>query len=220
MPRRPDKCYRCGTDATGRDHIVPRSFFPKPFPPDLPTAPTCDEHNRDLQRDEEYFRIFVAGQAYPSPAARELWTGPVRRQLSKQPSFKRMLAGQVQDVGLHTPSGVYVGEATTFVAEPDRVNPVLEKMVRGLYWLHRGTDVGDVRFECTFISPLMMWKLPDIKQALNSDVHHIGDVLMYRFGIPQDAPDVSMWALTFYRKAIFVVATIPARFEDVVGRGS
>lgn len=220
MPRRVEKCYRCDRQATSRDHIVPRSFFSKPFPSDLPTAPTCDDHNRSLQKDEEYFRIFVAGQAYPAPAARELWTGPVRRQLTKQPSFKKMLAGQVQDVGLHTPTGVYLGEATTFVADSDRVNPVLEKIVRGLYWRHRATDVGEVRFDCTFISPLTMWKLPDIKQALNSDVHTIGDVLTYRFGIPEDAPDVSMWALTFYSKAIFVVATIPVRFEEFMERAT
>lgn len=78
MPRRREKCYRCGTDATGRDHIVPRSFFAKPLPPNLATAPTCDLHNKHLQKDEEYFRIFVAGQAYPAPAAQEIWTGPVR----------------------------------------------------------------------------------------------------------------------------------------------
>lgn len=78
--------------------------------------------------------------------------------------------------------------------------------------------LGQVRFDCTFISPLTMRMLPNISDALTSPLIEVGNVLAYRHGISRDAPDVSLWALKFYGKATFVVVTIPARVEDFMRR--
>lgn len=125
-----------------------------------------------------------------------------------------MLAREVRDVDLQTPAGLYLGQATTFVPEPGRISLVLEKIVRGLYWLHTAEELGPVEFHPTFISRFTMWKLPDISEGLNSPTMQIGSAFAYRYGIPYDEPRISLWAMRFFGKAVFVVGTLPTDATD------
>lgn len=53
------KCYMCDEDATTREHVPPRSFFPKGIGENLLTVPSCLAHNQSQSRDIEYVRNVI-----------------------------------------------------------------------------------------------------------------------------------------------------------------
>ena len=57
----PMKCYMCKAEATTREHVPPRSFFPTGHRDNLVTVPSCVTHNHDQSRDIEYVRNVIAG---------------------------------------------------------------------------------------------------------------------------------------------------------------
>lgn len=61
------KCYKCDKEATGKEHIPPRCIFPEKKDVDgdhrknLITVPSCDEHNLQKSKDDEFLMAFIAG---------------------------------------------------------------------------------------------------------------------------------------------------------------
>lgn len=52
-------CYFCGNEVTGVEHIPPKSFFPKGKRQDLITIPSCDKHNQEKSKEDEYIRSIL-----------------------------------------------------------------------------------------------------------------------------------------------------------------
>ncbi len=52
-------CIYCGEPATTKDHVIPRSYFPKPTPSNLMTVPACKQCNKSKQHDEDYLRTIL-----------------------------------------------------------------------------------------------------------------------------------------------------------------
>lgn len=131
-------CYLCGNKlAETRDHIFPKNLFPRPLPSHLLTAPSCGECNNSLSDDEELFRAFVAlGVAYETSSGYRIWTERVRPSLQlDRRGFKTLLLRLIKDVKLFSPNGMYVGNAKALLVDQERINRVLEKIARGLYYL-------------------------------------------------------------------------------------
>jgi len=51
----------CDAEATTREHVPPKSFFPDGYRKDLITVPSCPAHNHAQSLDIEYARNIVAG---------------------------------------------------------------------------------------------------------------------------------------------------------------
>lgn len=54
-------CYFCGGEVTGVEHIPPRSFFPKGKRNELITVGSCDIHNQEKSKEDEYVRAILLG---------------------------------------------------------------------------------------------------------------------------------------------------------------
>lgn len=52
-------CYFCGGEVTGVEHIPPVSFFPKGERQDLITVDSCDDHNQEKSKEDEYIRAIL-----------------------------------------------------------------------------------------------------------------------------------------------------------------
>jgi len=134
-------CYLCGNNQAGtKDHIFTKNLFPKQLPPYLPTAPCCTKCNNSLADDEEIFRILVAsGRAYETESGLRIWDERVRPSLKQnRRGFKTLLRKLVKTVKLS--SGVSV-EALEI--DQKRVNSVLKKIAKGLYYLDKGEPLPD-----------------------------------------------------------------------------
>lgn len=51
----------CAAEGLTREHVPPRCFFPKPYPKNMVTVPSCQMHNNDISKDVEYVRNIIAG---------------------------------------------------------------------------------------------------------------------------------------------------------------
>jgi hypothetical protein len=58
-------CYMCEKPGDTKEHVPPRSFFPKEegFRKNLITVPSCSEHNNEKSGEDEYMRVLFAGTA-------------------------------------------------------------------------------------------------------------------------------------------------------------
>ncbi|MCK0745462.1 hypothetical protein [Chromohalobacter nigrandesensis] len=60
-----DLCYFCGSPATSKEHVPPKSFFPKGgrrgYRRNLIKVPSCDAHNSLKSKDDEYVRALLVG---------------------------------------------------------------------------------------------------------------------------------------------------------------
>lgn len=104
------------------------------MPTDLPTGPACRECNNSFSDDEELFRALVtSGMAYETTSGRHIWDKRVRPSLQQnRRGFKTLLRKLVTAVKL--PSGTALG----LEFEPGRINRVLSKIAKGLYYIDRG----------------------------------------------------------------------------------
>lgn len=61
-----ETCYACSNIATGKEHLPPRCFFPKGMRKSLITAPSCDEHNSEKSKEDEYIKSILLLQLSPA----------------------------------------------------------------------------------------------------------------------------------------------------------
>jgi hypothetical protein len=205
-------CYICGVEAAStKDHVVPDSLFPDGLRINLWTVPACRTCNASLAADEELFSVFVAGQSYGNPAGKQVWQEEVRRTLAKQPRLRRMLASQLQPVELRTKAGLWAGSAYRLPVRIERVIPVIQKIVRGLYYRERRKPLGSTEFDVHFNPEEVQIDL--LKRArrlaLNPPVFRCAWVE----SIEDDR--CRIWWLTFFDSVIFICSTWPTDREKL-----
>jgi hypothetical protein len=123
--RSPLSCVYCGKQATTKDHVIPRCLLEKPFPPNIPTVPSCRPCNEAYSRDEQYF-LAVMAQAGSVPS--------LQQKVEIGGSVDRMLE---RSAGLdaHFIDSMVVTDDGRVAITPDesRVANVTRKMAFGLY---------------------------------------------------------------------------------------
>src|SRR4051812_40316879 len=71
-------CYLCQKrPATTKDHVPPKSLFPKPRPSNLMTLPCCFPCNNRFSKHEEYFRLFASSCINRSAQGHNIWNEKV-----------------------------------------------------------------------------------------------------------------------------------------------
>ena len=126
-------CYFCGNEATTREHVPPKGFFPKNQRRNLITVPSCSIHNTQKSGNDEYFRLLIAAQVWPE-LPKELQDTIVR-------SFKRRpaLARKLVQNSVNENNGFF-----HYDAEHERLYASLESIGRGIIFrefnvIKRGT---------------------------------------------------------------------------------
>lgn len=94
------KCYFPGCDNKGitKEHIPPRSFFPKGEKEQLLTVKSCEDHNNAKCTDDLYVLAQICMNASPSNRAREIFLKKIAPQLKFNNSAlrKRLAKDSVQ----------------------------------------------------------------------------------------------------------------------------
>lgn len=123
-------CYWCGNPATSREHIPPSNLFPKGHNSQLITVPSCKQHNEDLHKLDERFRVYLQVQQRSNPVALEAFKDRTFRGLSRpeRSGLTRSLAEKSHRVT--------IGEQPTLAMEinPKDQNLYFEKIIRGIYF--------------------------------------------------------------------------------------
>ncbi|MCO6458598.1 MAG: hypothetical protein J5I93_25100 [Pirellulaceae bacterium] len=217
-------CVFCG--AVGEvtdDHVPPKSIFSRPRPSDLITVPGCAACNRGSSLDDEYFRTLLClsdktGEDPNAAAGREAAMRSMHR--SEARGFTKMFLDGVFPTDVYSPGGVYLGKRMAFDVNVVRIQNVVAKTVRGLYYaasgriLPKSCDVSV--FTNDILEQVNEVQLRNLHEQIlaplaNTPEKVIGTgAFRYRFSIPESEECVSVWALTFFGAIPFLCITCPA----------
>lgn len=219
---RPGTCIYCNT--TGQvtdDHVPPKNLFAKPRPSDLITVPACDACNKSFSVDDEYFRMRLSfnDQVYGHPDVNA--NLPAVFRSLQRPQAKGMSTAffnDIHEVELKTKSGLYVKRGTGFKVDFRRMDRVVARTVRGLFFKETGDRLADdygIRVLCNEYldeeSPeaLRRFGATVFEPVLRQPLHQIGHgTFSYRFAMT-DRPPNGAWSLTFYGKIPYLALIVP-----------
>lgn len=216
-------CVYCGrvrplTD----DHVPPKALCGKPKPADLIVVPSCTRCNNGASRDDEYFKTVMvlkdrAGGHPEAVAIRDsVFRGLAMRKKAK---FRLRILRSMRDVALRTPAGLHIGKAPGFDVDLTRLDRVVGRVTRGLYWHHhdhvRLPDDHTVgvwsedglrginREEANLLRTTL------VDPVLNNPAREIARGVLRYWYASSDRPHITGWLLEFYEDVRFVAFTVP-----------
>lgn len=210
------------------DHVPPKALFgpQDPAAPDLVTVPACNGCREGTSKDDEYMRNMLIFRANPSESsdAEAVLRKTVRGlQRPEQTAFRRAIMGSIDLRPVETPSGVYLGRRPVYPVELPRVERVLGRTVRGLYYHHTenrlpADSVVQVWPEDAFqgLDPTGRQALKGILGPLSSQPRHVlGDqAFVYKYAVISNDPDWgSAWLMRFYKDVLFLAITLPPNYS-------
>jgi len=136
------RCYLCGMEnADSVDHIPPKNIFLEKHRGNLITVPAHIKCNKQYELDDEYFRYFLLIPAYwESDDARELWNAKIKKRINRPESrgFKTDLVKHIKPIDVKTSAGIYLGKADVALLDAKRMENVVKRIARGLFYKHTG----------------------------------------------------------------------------------
>jgi len=210
-------CIYCGvTQADTLDHIPPKCLFAEPRPSNLYTVPSCAACNASFARDDEYFRTAMAlrWDVSSHPAAGAI-VGKALRSTERSGGFRNLFTRTLEDAPIITHSGLYVQEGGRFEADMERINRVLVRIVRGLYYKKVGTVLTRSHDVFTFADEFLEQSDPRLRnQILRAWQPHVqgepetfGNETFLFFWYVDDIKDQTCWLLVFFSRIIFFAIT-------------
>lgn len=200
-------CYFCGSPATSRDHLPPKTMFDDPKPTNLVTLPSCDQHNSQQSKDDEYFSVIIKTASASNPVAEKLILGGVVKRFLKRPALLHSLLQKSRQVELRTSSGIIVGKAPAIEYDRSRITNVVERITRGFFFTICGSRLPrDCRVQVFPINPKLDQAI--LKTMLAAPIHSIvPNVFEYRFLLEPREPYFSAWFFQFYDQTLIVSFT-------------
>ena len=221
-------CVFCGrTRKTTSDHVPPKCLFAKGArPSNMITVRACGLCNMGSSGDDEYLRLVLAmnRESGAHPAARELWPAIIRSLgLPCKAGFRQRFFACVRDVQILSKGGLILGTAKGLEIDTPRLNRIMAKIIRGLFWHEFHQRIPDSYEVLAFwvnslrqsvaAADLAQW-IDGIRRLLTGSIEkRIGrGVFVYRCQHDPNEPLRSVWGLTFFGR-IHVAALTESRTE-------
>lgn len=216
-------CAFCGVfGRITNDHVPPKNLFHGHPDDELIKVPACDECNQGAKKDDEYFRAFLVAQAAVSdhPQAQKL-NDHIRKKMdeNERKGFEALMFSQLQIMELVTPSGIVLERQKVHYADYSRLQKILKKIVKGLYY----REFGRILPSTLNIAVVDVKQIAEMEDFLRADVAplvaaletqtsiNIHDIFEYKvYALIPETPFVTAWSLTFFLKRQFFGITYPA----------
>ncbi|MFQ5752275.1 MAG: hypothetical protein ACE5HI_09785, partial [bacterium] len=137
------------------------------------------------------------------------WQEKMRRLYFRGRGVGNAISKKMQEVNMVTPQGIYFGKRMALEIDYSRLESVVKKIVKGLYYHEYKTVLSeDISVECQWLNAksFMENARPFIEKLPFSESKYPG-VFEYRFARIEDEPTKSAWALLFFDFAIFHAIT-------------
>jgi hypothetical protein len=137
-------CYMCDRQATSREHVPPKCFFPekgelspeRDYRKNLITVPSCDAHNLSKSKDDEYLLAVVLSYFENNAIAQGHFIKKMLRALKRRPSLFHLFANL-------RPATVDGKPTAVFEVDRKRFDRSVACMARGLHFCHYGEKWED-----------------------------------------------------------------------------
>jgi hypothetical protein len=207
----PPVCVYClAAPGVTRDHVPPKSFFSAPRPRNLITVPACLKCNQRTGKDEDYFlATLMFSEAGITQVGRQLWNERLRSMYARNIGLRGRIARSLRHGHVSTPAGILLGRRMAIEYDPQRLEAIAAKVVRGLYFFERGAPLpGDAELYCLFLRERGHFRAVEgHNHLLRPGSLQWGGTFQYRCGFVPGNPVGSMWLLWFWRTHIFWIVT-------------
>lgn len=129
--------YCAGVGLVTEDHIPPQCIFPKPRTTSLIKVDCCEPCREGWSKDDEEFRRFVwsaeGSEEHPLfSKALDSIISSITRPESKR--YRNKVMSSIEDAEVYSEGGAFLGIKPTTKLEWDRIEGVLKRIVRGLFF--------------------------------------------------------------------------------------
>lgn len=208
-----ESCVYCPSKSNlTTEHAPPKLVFAEPRPSDLITVPACARCNGSGSKDAEYFRLSLAF----NPLVKNLPS-----VVALKPTIQRSLQ-RIEAAGFRASllkSLELEGNGFAFTVDMGRIHKVVRRIVQCLYLYDTGTKLPTETHESRVLSMEMLATMgEDAPQKLQHDfieplmkepIHLYANNQFAYWVIHTNKPFVSVWALLFYGRLLFVGFTGP-----------
>ena len=209
-----DYCYYCGQPATSNEHVPPKTIFPKPkdspdgrdYRQNLLTVRSCDIHNTEKSKEDEYLLYVLAMSLPANDVARSQFLTKVRRAIERRPRLIERLLLKTEEVIVHDTVSNEWHKTLAIQPEKHRLVAIFTCIAKALYFYEKrcvwpGNVSVLIEFMLSFHDLSQNERQRLLEQQLNSalsNVPHKGenpDVFSYQF---VEADGKSFVRLYFY----------------------
>lgn len=217
-------CYMCDKPATSREHAPPRGIFPErkdslngeDLRVSLIVVPSCDEHNCEKSRDDEYLMQVLPMSLGLNDVADNQVNTKVQRSIRRHPHMLKAMAEDAKPVLIHDTEADTWFYAPALSIDLERVKSVLEMNARAIFFHHRGVKYhGGIRVYTNFslnrVSPTHNDSIAQLfsytDQLLEGLEEHGENPKVFFYRIDREA-DQEIIEFTFYgtSKAIVILS--------------
>ena len=207
----------CGQDGiVTRDHIPPKNLFPSPRPSDLITVPCCFSCHEGWSDDDEYFRAMILSseltESHPDAVkATETFLQSLRRPQHEK-FLSQIWSSMHYYVNVYTKSKLYLGVRPAIKYERDRMDRVITRIVRGLFFKETGNVFPGTPSIITAMSDQISDKMVEIIQSVKNFrpwVSAGNTVFKYTVAFVPEDQRYSQWVMFFYNRLPIIVLVQP-----------
>ncbi|BBO34592.1 hypothetical protein PLANPX_4204 [Lacipirellula parvula] len=217
--KRAEICVYCDRVAVTRDHVPPKAIFPKPHPSTLVSVPCCRACNQAFSADDQYFSVTVPTRhdvEGNEGALQVMQTGLRGLFRPEAKGFRTAILSRLETVNLVTPSGIFLGEGLRTEVDYERLDRVVRRTVRGLYFREYHARLP----KTTQISAMIDSSFNEAEVAARNGRDRVVDwlrecpprviqagVFHYWHRLDNDSPENGAWLLVFYDRVWYLVTT-------------
>ena len=201
------QCVYCGAASEiTRDHVPPKSFFPNPRPSNLATVPSCPCCNHKGSKDEEFFLVsLMLSDAGLKDTGKSMWESRLPRMLNRHRGVRLAMKKRMKRVNLTSPSGLYLGRRLAQEVDYKRLDRVVVKIIKGLYFLEYSAPLPQsTSVQCQWLNtPALAEDTKSHLQDTRLGKHGWLGVFEYKVAHVPEQPDRSIWFLLFFDYALW-----------------
>jgi hypothetical protein len=123
----------------------------------------------------------------------------------------QLVQRQLREVEVHSQGGIILGNATAIEIDTSRVNRVLRKIARGLFFHRYGRRyAGPTDFWAEIKPAPELTEKPLFQRLLREPSKTLGpSVFEYKLAAAEDNPERTLWAMMFYDCILAIACTGP-----------
>ena len=201
------RCVYCGiASEVTRDHVPPKCFFPKPRPSDLVTVPSCKHCNISGSKDEEFFLVsLMFGDAGLKDTGIAMWNSQLPRMLKRHRGVRLAITKMMSEINLTSPSGLYLGRRLAQKIDYPRLDRVVLKIIKGLYFLEFSASLSQsASVQCKWLNtPALSEETRTYLQHARLGKHGWPGIFEYKVACVPEQRDKTIWFLLFFDHALW-----------------
>lgn len=150
----------CDAPATSSEHVPPKCLFPerKDLPPrtdlrmNLFNVPSCDAHNSQKSRDDEYLLYVLSTSFQINEVGRNLYRTKVRRAIKRNASILGKFASTTKPVTFREPNTEDTVKSVAHELDANRFNTMIDRLGRAIYFHHcKEKWTYGIRYQAEFL---------------------------------------------------------------------